>query len=210
MIQTRLGRDAARDQFVRTVLDLSGVEQRDVDVEIEPRLVGRDVPAGDRRDDDAGHHVQRRVQAHERVTARPVDFERYVFADFRKHAARGDKVCDRSGPLALARVRDRDALAVFADEKSGVARLAAAERIEDRAVELDLAVTRRDDARRRGLQVRIVAEQQFGRHCTKGTSLLNGTFPLSSKGERAKGNVPFELCRDDSGIRHESLRERIR
>ena len=44
---------------------------------------------------------------------------------------------DRAGRVALARVHDRDALAVVADEDARVAGLAAAERIEDRAVELD-------------------------------------------------------------------------
>ena len=72
----------------------SAIEQRDVDVEIEPRLVGRDVPAGHRRDDDAGHHVQRGVQAHQRIAPIPVDLEADRFADFRQRRAGGDDVRD--------------------------------------------------------------------------------------------------------------------
>jgi hypothetical protein len=101
------------------------------------------------------------VQAHERVTTRPVEFERNVFASFRKRAARGKEVCDRSRRLSFSGVRDPDTIAVLAHEKSRVARLAATQRIKNRPVEFDPAVMRRDDARRRGLQVRIVAEQQF-------------------------------------------------
>jgi hypothetical protein len=156
------GRDAARDELVRALHDLGGIEQRDVDVEIEPRLVGRDVPAGHGRDDDAGHHVQRGVQAHECVAPIPVDLEADGFADFRQRRAGGDDMRDSAGRLTLARIRDRNAVAVVADQETRIAGLPAAERIEDRAVELDLAVAHGDDTRRRGLQVCVVSEQQFG------------------------------------------------
>ena len=102
--------------------------------------------------------MQRGVQAHERIASRPVDLERDALADLGQRAARRDEMGDGSRRRALARVGDRDALAVLADELADVARLSAAERIEDRAVELDLAVLHADDPRCGGLQVRIVAK----------------------------------------------------
>ena len=105
--------------------------------------------------------MQRRVQAHQQIAARPVEFERDALAYCRQRTARGDQVGDGSRRLAFPRVRDREAFAVLADQNAGVARLTAAEWIENRAVELDLPVARRDHARCRGLEIRIVAEQQF-------------------------------------------------
>ena len=107
------GGDAARDQRVGSVLDLLGVEQAHVDVEIEPRLVRRDVAAGDRRDDDAGHHVQRGVQAHQRVAALPVELERQPLAGLRARAP-GARTCttlSSASPLRVSAIAMRSPLA---------------------------------------------------------------------------------------------------
>ena len=120
-------------------LDLLRVEETHVDVEIEARLLRRDVPAGDRRDDDARHHVQRRVKAHERVAAVPVDALRHDVAD-RERRACVDRVHHAVRRFAFARVRHCDDIAVLAHQRAGVADLAAALRIEDRAVEHDPAL----------------------------------------------------------------------
>ncbi len=151
MIQTVSVSTARRDQRIGLVLDARGVEQAHVDVEIEPGLVGRDVAAGDRRHDHAGHDVQRGVQPHQRMAPRPVDFEVQRFARRGlRHARRAD-VPHATRVVALARVGDGDALAAVAHQHAGVAHLAAAERIEDRPVELDAAFVDCDDPRLRGL-----------------------------------------------------------
>src|SRR4029453_16246520 len=97
-------------------------------------------------------------------TAVPVALEGDGFADLRQRSARGEVMRDGARRVALARVGDRDALAVVADEEASVARLAAAQGVEDRAVELDLAIAHRDYASGGCFQVGVVAEQQFGRH----------------------------------------------
>ena len=107
--------------------------------------------------------MQRGVQPHERIASRPVDLEREALANLGERATRRDEMGNRARRRALARVGHGDALAVLADELAGVARLSAAERIEDRPVELDLAVLHADDPRCGGLQVRVIAEQEFGR-----------------------------------------------
>jgi hypothetical protein len=69
----------------------------------------------------------------------------------------------------------------------------AAQRIEDRAVELDPAVAGRDDAGRSGFQVGIVAKKQLSRH----QSILKGTHPFTRNDattlmdSSVKGCVPF-------------------
>jgi hypothetical protein len=70
-----LGIDAAADQCVHLALDALRVEQAHVDVEVETGTIGSDVAAGDRRDDDARHQVQRRVETHQPMAARPVDLQ---------------------------------------------------------------------------------------------------------------------------------------
>ena len=143
-----LGVDGAGDQRIGLLLDARGVEQAHVDVEIEPGLVGRDVAAGDGRHDDAGHDVERGVQPHQRMAG---DLEDQRFARGRLRRARRADVPHAGRIVALARVGDGDALAAVADQHAGVAHLAAALRIEDRAVELDAALVGGDDARLRGL-----------------------------------------------------------
>ena len=160
----RLGLDAARDHRVRLALDLRGVEQAHVDVEIEPRLVRRDVAAGDRRDDDARHHVQRRVQAHQRVAPAQSISSVTVSPAAARRAGAGDvhARCRAPSPLRVSRSRCARRSSRTSAPVSPAARRP---RIEDRAVELDAALVRRDDPRRRGLQVR---------------SSLNKTVPCSS------------------------------
>ena len=93
---------------------LRGVEQAHVDVEIEPRLVGRDVAAGDRRDDDARHHVQRRMQAHQRVAALPVDLERRASRRRRARGAPRRSTCSTlsgASPLRVSTIAIRSPFA---------------------------------------------------------------------------------------------------
>ena len=110
-------------------------------------MSGRDVAAGHRRDHHARHHVQRRVQAHQRIAARPVELERERLPELRpRHRGRGE-VPHRVGGVALARIDDGDPLAVRAQQSTRVALLPAADRVEDRAVEFDAAIVHGDDPR---------------------------------------------------------------
>ncbi len=112
----------------------------------------------------AGHHVRRRVQPHQRITARPVDLERQRLPDFRMRHRRRGNVQHGVDRFALACVGDHDALAVLPDQDPRVSGLTATQRVEDRPVELDAALVHRDDLRVRRLQVSVFAEQQLGGH----------------------------------------------
>src|SRR5439155_21143157 len=108
--------------------------------------------------------MQRRVQPHQRIAAPPVDLERQRLSDFRRRYRRRGNVQYRVDRLALARIGDHDALAVRPYQYTRVSWLAAAQRVEDRPVELDAALVHRDDLRVRGLQVSVVPEQKLGGH----------------------------------------------
>ena len=69
-----------------------------------------------------------------------------------------------ASPLRVSAIAIRSPLA--RSREAGIPGLPAAQRIEDRAVELDAAFVHRDDLRGRGLQVGIVSEQQLGGHGT--------------------------------------------
>src|SRR2546421_9753750 len=143
--------DLSSDQCIGLALDLLAIQQAHIDVEIEPCLLGRDVASGNRGNDDAGHDVERGMQTHERVPARPVDFERDGLANLRHgHRWRGH-VQHAVDPVAFARIGDDDALSIRSHQRAGVARLSAAERIENRRVELDAALADGHDACVRGL-----------------------------------------------------------
>src|SRR6516164_546133 len=63
----RLGGSARDDERVGLAFDALRIELTEIDVEVEPRLVGCDVAAGDRGRDDAGQQVERGMQAHQPV-----------------------------------------------------------------------------------------------------------------------------------------------
>src|SRR6185295_19849143 len=77
----RLCCDPAFDQDVGFPFDALGIEQAHVDIEIEATLVRCDVAAGDRCYYHTRHHMQGGMQAHQRVAALPVDFQRQRLAD---------------------------------------------------------------------------------------------------------------------------------
>ncbi len=164
MIQTVSVAIPRGDQGIGLALDVRRVELAQVDVEIQPRLVRDDVAAGHRRDDDAGHQVQGGVQPHQPVAALPVDFKRNGLPRLGRRAAGGEQVQHALGAVTLARVGDQEPLAARAHQRPAVAGLAAAERIEHRAVELDAALAHGEYARRGRFQIGVVAEEQFSRH----------------------------------------------
>jgi hypothetical protein len=83
-------------------------------------------------------------------------------------------VQDAARAVALARVGDSDALAAAADQRAGVAHLAAAQRIEDRPVELDAAFVDGDDPRLCALQIGIVAKEKLGAYIGKTKNVACG------------------------------------
>src|SRR5438552_16623446 len=105
------------------------------------------------------HHLQRRVQATQGITPHPVALQRDRLATLRSHRIRGANVQYAVDGLALARIDDRDALPVFTQQSARVTRLTAAQRIKDRAIELDAALAYCRNASRCLLEVSILAEQ---------------------------------------------------
>jgi hypothetical protein len=73
-------------------------------------------------------------------------------------------VQDLAHNIALARIGDGHRLAVVARHGAGVACLAAAERIENRAIENDAALADFDYLGRGRAQIGVVAKQKFGVH----------------------------------------------
>ena len=87
--------------------------------------------------DDAGHHVQRGVQSHEGITPCPVELQADGFADLQRDRSH---VQDAVGERALAGISDRNALPAGPGEESRIAGLAAAQGVENRAIQLDPAL----------------------------------------------------------------------
>ena len=104
------------------------------------------------------------VQAHQPVTAWPIDLERNRLTRLERRACGRRDMHHSVRRLPLAGVDDRDRLAGRTQQLAAVARLAAALGIEQRAVELDAALTHRDYPCGRAAQVGILPEQQLRRH----------------------------------------------
>src|SRR5450759_508245 len=104
------------------------------------------------------------MQAHQRVAAFPIDLECERLPDLGLRHTWRREMTHAVDRIALARIQDLNTLAVGAQQRTRVARLTAAQWIEDRAVELDAKFMHRKDARARCLQVSIVAEQQRRDH----------------------------------------------
>jgi hypothetical protein len=85
--------------------------------------------------------------------------------------------------IALACIRDRNPLAVVPDQRAGVARLAAAQRIEDRAIELDSSLTDRNDLGRKFYYV----EEDLGVDSDTSIFLHTENFVLIDKNRHIRG-----------------------
>src|SRR5262249_61231362 len=125
-----LGGGPRDEEGVGLAFDALSIELTEVDVEVEPRLVGCDVAAGDRGGDDAGQQVKRGVQAHQPVTAWPVDLERNRLTGLQHWAPRRRDMQYPVRRLPLAGVGDRDCLALWSHRPSAGAPLAPALGVE--------------------------------------------------------------------------------
>ena len=113
--------------------------------------------------------------AHALIAPIPVDFCDDARARGGKGRAHGRRVQNRLPIGVIARIDDRDRLAVVEDQRALVAGLAAALRIEDGPIERDSAHVRGEHFRLGLAQIGIVAEQGFG-HRTK----TSGARPCAS------------------------------
>ena len=109
-----------------------------LEVEVEPALVGIDLAAGDVALDHRRHDMQRGVHAHVLVAPLPVEHGMDLGADRRPGCLRRQHV-QHVVALGLQRIDDPGFAAVPA-KHAGIAGLAAAGRIEDRAVEPHAAI----------------------------------------------------------------------
>ncbi|MFI4877403.1 MAG: hypothetical protein ACHP9U_00950 [Steroidobacterales bacterium] len=150
------------NERVGLALDVRRIQLAELDVEVEPSLVGDDVTAGHRGGDHARQQVQRGVQAHEAVAPWPVELERQRLTRFGERRTRCGYVQHPIRSVALAGVGDRQPFSAGTHQPAAVAGLAPAERIKQRAVELDAAFADRDHAGAGGLQVGIGPKKQFG------------------------------------------------
>ena len=130
-----------------------------LEVEIEPALVGADLAAGDVALDHRRHDMQRGVHAHVPVAALPVEHGVDLGAD-RRPGRIGRQHVQHVAAVGLHRVDDPGLAAVPA-QHAGVAGLAAAGRIEDRAVEPHAALLDRGHGGVGFLEIGVLTEEFF-------------------------------------------------
>ena len=137
------------------------------EVEVEPAAAVPDGAAGHRGRDEGAQQVQAGMYPHEPIPAVPVDAGGDLGAGEIGAGRAGAGRClghvdDLAGGAALAGVDDPDGGPVGEGQLAAVARLAAAERVEDGAVEADPGVVHHGDAGLAGPRVRILPEHFLG------------------------------------------------
>ena len=150
------------DQRIELSCDLFFVEARSGYVEIEPAAPVRHLTAGHGARHHRAEEMQTGMHAHQPVAALPIELGCELRAWRRQRRARGRDVDDLVEAFALYRVDNRDCLAGGEAQRSLIAGLAAAGRVEHRAVEPDALLVGSDNARRARARIRIIAENQFG------------------------------------------------
>ena len=135
---------------------------------INTRLVGRDGAAVDQVRHQVAQHVRCGVQAHQPVAARPVNGGGHAVAHLQggggafgrhmQHQGQGLAFC----ALGFAAVDDGDAAPIGRGQRARIARLAAAQRVEDGAVEHDAGIRHRQHGGITALQVAICAKEFIG------------------------------------------------
>ena len=124
-------------------------------VEVETAAVSRDLPAGHAVAQHRAEQVQAAVHAHVRVAAVPVE-RGLDFVARRRHPVARVEAMQDAPCLTLARVDDVPLASVACAKHARIAGLAAAERIEHRAVEYHAVRQHFGDACRAASQVRIL------------------------------------------------------
>lgn len=156
----------AADQRVELRFDGFALDRLDRR-EIEPRVFRRDAAAVDGIRQHRADQMARRMQPHAPVTLRPVDLRAHLVAGFqlRKRillTGRGNvnRVIRRCAfELRLARIGDRDDRAVRERQRAGIARLAAAERIEHGLIEVDALLVDGGDGRVATRLISVLAKE---------------------------------------------------
>jgi hypothetical protein len=150
------------DQCIHAGRDCLLVRGAPRHVEIEARRIAANRSPCHRIGQHRREKVTGRVHAHVRVTALPVERKAHRLAGGRGCRACRQHMHDLAARLAFHRVDNGNQRSVFATQCAGVTRLAAAMRIEDRAVEHDAARIGCDHACiERGL-IGKIAEQPDG------------------------------------------------
>src|SRR3546814_8363913 len=154
--------DLFGDQPVDLGRDVLFIERFFADVEIEAAFVRTDLAARHAVRDDGAEQMQAGVHAHVPVAAVPIDDGGNLRPRFRQHAAFGGDMHDRVA-IAFYSGGHPDLAALGKTPTAAVARLAAAGRVENRAIEDDsAAVIDGDDLRCALPAVSILAKDFLG------------------------------------------------
>src|ERR1700732_5291535 len=105
--------------------------------------------------------MQCRMQPHEGITSLPINLEIDRLTDFRKARRRRGYVDHAVHHVALASIHYGDALSAGTNESPRVAWLSAPQGVEERSVQFKTPFMHGNHARGGGLEIRIVAKQQF-------------------------------------------------
>src|SRR5271166_147459 len=154
-------RDVARDDLVEPPLDIGLVEGGFARVEIEPPLAVADRAARDRVGQDDSEKMQRGVRPHAFVTEIPIDLRTHAGSGRWERSAMSRQVQDRSLVRIINRASDLQKGAVIENERAPVARLTAALRVKDRAVERDALLSHEHDPRGRLAKIGVVAKESL-------------------------------------------------
>jgi hypothetical protein len=103
--------------------------------------------------------VKRRVKPHERIAAWPIDLQIDLFAHLHRTRQRMHNAV-RAG--ALAGIHNGDAFTAGPDQEPRIARLPAAQGVENGPIQLDSALVDPDHRRRSRPEIRIVPKKQIG------------------------------------------------
>ena len=158
------------DQRVQRLVQPFLVQHRVRQVEIEPALRLPDRAAGDAPRHDGGEQVQAGMHPHMPVASLPVDLGPDLRPDGGRRGALREGVQHRVS-LALRRRQHGEDRAAFVHQPAGIARLAAAGRVEHGAVERDAVGPRGRHHGIAGPRIGVVAEDEF-----HGPSLRSGRF----------------------------------
>ncbi len=153
------------DQRVEAFGDRSLVEARPRNIKVEPAPAVGDLAAGHCPRHDAAQQVQAGMHAHQPMAPLPIDLGNHLATRLGQRRAGVGNMDHLVERIALHRIDDCDRLSGWQAQKAGIARLAAARRIEHRAVEPDPPLVGGNHPRRARTQVAVVTKQKLGHGC---------------------------------------------
>src|SRR6185437_8864361 len=150
-----------------------------VEVEVQPAAAVGEVAAGDAGLDQRTKQVQARVHAHVAVAAFPVQRQRDGSARRQPWRVGGELVQDLACLAVAASVEDGPSASVGEAQRARVARLAAADRVADRAGQHQAGLVVAQHLRRAFAQIGVAIEQfghgGFPRQLAKRTSTASAS-----------------------------------